>query len=333
MINNEINKIETIHKEGYGKVYFIPPDNEGFFCGYSLFIPEGCNMDTTLLVHSCNTGKCGNTLEEALNDAKNNSIGDKHMDIACDLKIPVLTPIIPRFKGFYSHYLSSKVVNNNFDDLIKENINLSELNDIIKMVTDLPNQLVNMINHSKTFLSNLGISIDDKVIIEGYSAGSKFANGFTALHPELVKACICGGNSGISIMPNKDYNYPLGFKDISDGNLELYLKIPKYNYIGNIDDNDPAKVTDKIIDGLMQPYYSDCYTPLEVTIINKVLGNNVQDRYDKLKEIYKDLPNNIFDKFNGNHSDLDPYHYQCILNFINGILKNNEYTDSDIKIK
>ena len=39
-----------------GTTYIIPPNPElGYACGYSIFVPKGCEVNTTLLMHSCNT--------------------------------------------------------------------------------------------------------------------------------------------------------------------------------------------------------------------------------------------------------------------------------------
>jgi len=69
----------------------------------------------------------------------------------------------------------------------------------------LPNQVTNIIYSAQLFLAELGINVNNKVIAEGYSDGSKFANYSTVLHPELVKACICNENSSQGILPLSEY--------------------------------------------------------------------------------------------------------------------------------
>lgn len=97
-----------------GKIYFIPPNpDKGFNFGYSLFIPEGCQTNTSLLFHTTNTGGCG--------------------------------------------------------------------------VSDGKLAVVNMIKDAQDTLMGLEINVDDKTILEGYSAGSMFVNYFTALHPENIR--------------------------------------------------------------------------------------------------------------------------------------------------
>ena len=97
-----------------GRNYIIPPNPEkGFFFGYALFIPEGCELDTTLLVHCINTGGSGVTdgkldrtkpavtLKEGEEAAKLESFkGNEAVFCSSDLKMPLLTPLFPRIRGF-----------------------------------------------------------------------------------------------------------------------------------------------------------------------------------------------------------------------------------------
>lgn len=344
--NNSNDFYEYINNDKFGKVYIILPNKKGYNFGYSLFIPNECQIDTTLLVHCTNTGGCGVKdgkldsskraihLDEAYEASQISSLGG-HLQYGFDLKIPVLTPLIPRVQGYYTHFLSSMVYNNDVSDLIQDNNKrpeIEKLSDeeilvIKELCKNLPNQVANMIKDSKDVLSKMGIHIDDKVIIEGYSAGSKFANGFTVLYPELVKACICGGNSGIGVIPithlnNQILNFPLGVADLKNFNFEVFRSIPQLYYIGDIDDNDPT-------------LYRDCYTNQEAILINK-LGLNVQDRFDKLKEIYNSYGiNAIFQKFNGNHKTVgnpDGPAYMSIKSFMQDVIKQEKKYDETKKI-
>jgi len=344
--NNSNDFYEYISSDKYGKVYIILPNQRrGYNFGYSLFIPNECQIDTTLLVHCTNTGGYGVKdgkldssrravhLDEAYETAKISSLGG-HLQYGFDLKIPVLTPLIPRFQGYYTHFLSSMVYNSDVSGLIQDNnerpeidkLSDEEILEIKELCKNLPEQVANMIKDSKDVLLKMGIHIDDKVIIEGYSAGSKFANGFTVLYPELVKACICGGNSGIGVIPithlnNQILNFPLGVADLKKFNFDLFRLIPQLYYIGDIDDNDPT-------------LYRDCYTNQETILINK-LGLNVQDRFDKLKEIYNSYGiNAIFEKFNGNHKTVgnpDGPAYMSIKSFMQDVIKQKKKYDSNTK--
>ena len=163
-----------------------------------------------------------------------------------------------------------------------------------------------------TFSISLVLTHFWQVTTRGYSAGSKFANCFTALHPEMVKACISGGTSGLGILPisqlnGETLNFPLGVANVPNFNAEAFKSIPQYYYIGNQDYNDPAMVSDKSKEdqGELQPRYKENYTPHEITQIQTQLGKNPQERFDNNQRMYAQLGVNAkFEKFNGDHSSV-----------------------------
>lgn len=344
-------------KDIKGKVYIISPNTEkGFNCGYSLFVPEGCQLDTTLLVHACNTGGKGvvqgkvrlskedkaNGLEErtALHLSEGNEAArlstiefNPGMWFGSDLKIPVLTPLIPRIDGYYTQAMGSMVYGNDISNLIARNnerslerrLSDAELVQIREQCRDLPEQLTCMIKDSQSFIQQLGIKVDSKVIMEGYSAGSKFANCYTALHPEMVKACISGGTSGLGILPiselnGQKLNFPLGVGNVINFDAEAFRNIPQFHYIGDIDYNDPAELkgekqinSDGTINitpsldshGQIQGKYKENYTQHELTQIHSLLGRNPQERFANNQKLYLQFGVNAqFKKFTGDHSSV-----------------------------
>ena len=340
-----------------GTTYLIPPNPEkGYVCGYSIFVPKDCQKDTTLIMHSCNTGNnVPIHLEEANEIAKKSTYERPNpgMWFGSDLKMPVMIPLIPRVKGYYTQALGSKVLHNDVSTLIEDQdrrreedkLSEEEIRKIQEQCRDLPTQVANMIKSAQLFLEGIGINVDDKVIAEGYSAGSKFANCFTALHPELVKACISGGNSGLGILPLSEYNgqelrFPLGVADIPDFDYEAFCSIPHLYYIGTEDFNDPAMlkcefmvdekgkyvldkngylipITDEkgvvipILDssGRIQPRYQENYTQHEIEQIHELLGSNPQVRFANNEAIYTSLGiNATFKRFKGDHNSVTQKH-------------------------
>jgi hypothetical protein len=94
-----------------------------------------------------------------------------------------------------------------------------------------------------------------------------FANRFTVLHPERVKAATIGSPGGWPIAPVPGFNgeelpYPAGLSDLetltdAPFNSSAYNAIPQLIYMGSTDDNDSLDYTDgwdaehaQIIDGL-----------------------------------------------------------------------------------
>ena len=339
-----------------GITYIIPPSIElGYNCGYSIFVPKNCDKNTTILMHSCNTGNnVPIHLEEANEIAKRSTYERPNpgMWLGNDLNMPVLIPLIPRIEGYYTQSLRRQVFKNDISGLIQDNANRSderkiseeEIKKIQEQCQNLPSQVANIIKSAKSFLQSIGIEVDDKVIAEGYSAGSQFANYFTALHPELVKACICGGNSGLGILPLKELNnqklqYPLGVADISNFNYEMFCQIPQLYYIGTDDYNDPAMVECQykrdydgnyilehgsrvpimnengnvipVLDksGKIQPRYKESFSQEEIEIIYNYLGSNPQVRFANQERLYSSLGVNAsFQRFPGNHNTVTQNH-------------------------
>ncbi len=339
-----------------GVTYIVPSNpKSGYNCGYSIFVPKNCEKNTTLLMHSCNTGNNVPVhLEEANDIAKKSTYERPNPGIwfGSDLNMPVLIPLIPRIRGYYTQSLRRQVFKNDISALIEENakrsdelkISTSEIKQIQEQCKDLPSQVANIIKSAKTFLKSIGINVDDKVIAEGYSAGSQFANYFTALHPELVKACICGGNSGLGILPlkelgNQELQYPLGIADIPNFDYDAFCQIPQLYYIGTEDYNDPAMIeyecqTDSdgryiiehgsrvpimdengnvipILDrnGKIQPRYKESYSQEEIEIIYNYLGKNPQVRFANQERIYSSLGINAsFQRFPGDHNTVTQNH-------------------------
>lgn len=130
------------------------------------------------------------------------------------------------------------------DTLITERIDLRRI--------DL--QLISMVEAARAKLAAQGIQSDEKILIQGFSAGGMFANRFTLLHPERVKAATIGSPGGWPTVPVASFQgellpYPAGIS-----NLELltnvpfdavaYNAVPQLIYMGSADDNDSLDYTD-----------------------------------------------------------------------------------------
>ena len=54
MIEQKTVKFEKDGVVIEGITYLIPPNpEEGYNCGYSIFVPKNCEQNTTLIMHSC----------------------------------------------------------------------------------------------------------------------------------------------------------------------------------------------------------------------------------------------------------------------------------------
>lgn len=246
---------------------------KGFQNDYILFIPKGTqlNKKTFLLVEPNNTGKTSDSIsihqKYAIDLASVSSVGN---NVATELKIPLLVPIFPRPSSqelIYTHALDRDVI-------LEDSQELKRL--------DL--QLLAMIDDAKSVLSSMGIVIDDKFFMNGFSASATFTNRFAFIHPEKIKALAIGGFNGELMLPEKKinqfkFNYPLGIHDFhklfnKNFDLNKFKLIPQFMYMGKLDDNDAVQ-------------FDDAYNDIERNIINTNLGSDVQKRYLKCQEIYK----------------------------------------------
>lgn len=264
-----------------GKLVRVPV-SKGFNYEYILFIPDSIKNNTTLILEGSNTGKgTSNTKEEA-----NKIMLEDGLDptlpiylIANDLGLPILYPLFPRIyngeEGIYNHMLSSNSLNSNTKHLKELGLERVDL------------QLIEMFKDAKERLKEDNIEIDDKVIIDGFSASSKFANRFTILHPELIKLCIGGGLSGVLTLPLKELGnekllYPVGLGNFNT-NLDEFRKVRQFYYMGDEDTkNDPF-----VFDENNEAKYNGIIKTDELIQMYKIFGKHpIEERWLKVQELY-----------------------------------------------
>jgi predicted esterase len=245
--------------------------NKGFYFPFLLKIPS--NIETNyLIVETNNTGAVSDDFEVHYQSAKKAIVGNAVGPwVAKKLNSPILIPVFPRPKTeweMYTHALDR-------DTLLVESGELKRI--------DL--QLLAMISQAKKVLSNHSVTIQDKVILTGFSASGSLANRFSMLHPDSIQLVVAGGLNGILMLPvdnvsNKKLNYPLGVNDFKkitgiDFNKTQWASVPQFLFMGENDTNDAVK-------------YDDAYSDVERKTIYSALGQNMQpERWVKCQDIYK----------------------------------------------
>ena len=297
----KIERIESYETNEVGYKIIVPASQEkGFAYPYVVFVPDGIDEMTNLIVEGANTGKCKENLEEGIQDVVNGFMQTKITKWNVSTNYPVLTPAFPRFYdkqngGIYTHMLTSQV-------LQYKNHNLDRI-DI---------QLINMINDIKERLSKSNVFIDEKVILDGFSASAKFVTRFALLHPEIVKLVIAGGVSGNCILPIRELDgerllYPIGcgnIDEITDNKIELFKQIQQFYYMGELDiDNDPFRVN---VDGSL--VFHGTIEKDEAEQLNRIVGSKMMpDRWNKTQQFYYALGvNAIFKTYDGFAHDPTP---------------------------
>jgi predicted esterase len=145
-------------------------------------------------------------------------------------------------------------------------------------------QMVAMIDDMRKRMSKVGLKFDKRVLINGFSAQGMFANRFTFLHPDRVKAAAIGSPGGWPIAPVETYKdkalrYPIGisdFKSVSGKKLDIkeLRKVPMLIFIGDQDTNDSVP-------------FDDSYDPEDRDLINPLLGKDPVSRWGVSEQLYK----------------------------------------------
>ncbi len=297
-----IRLIDITHKDGITSHLLVVEAclEKGFNFGYMLYLPNEIYNNSSIYVKCANSGINKNNLEES-----KKAIFDSSFDIDAfvynfsrEYCFPVLRPLIPRIckdsKSLYTHALSSATYFT--DDELFKNLDI---------------QLINMIKDAKEKLELLGLLIDYKIIIEGFSAAGVFANIFTVLHPELIKLCIAGGTNGKLMLPISELNgkkliYPVGTYNIpyyNDEYFEEFKSVRQLYYLGSEDQSD--SLATKEINGELFPLYGDAYTKEEMDLFFEIYGRKISDRWLKTMQIYNGLGiNAVFKTYDGySHTD------------------------------
>ena len=141
-----------------------------------------------------------------------------------------------------------------------------------------------MIDTARVELAKTNIQTDEKIFIQGFSASGMFANRFTILHPERVKAATIGSPGGFPILPVATFNgeqlpYPAGIADLEaltgiQFDSTTYNTIPQLIYMGSLDDNDSLD-------------YDDGWDKTAAQLVDRLFGADPLARWDAVEAIYQ----------------------------------------------
>ncbi len=151
-------------------------------------------------------------------------------------------------------------------------------------------QLIAMIDQTRASLALQGLSTDERIFIQGFSASGMFANRFAILHPDRVKAATIGSPGGFPVLPVADFegttlNYPAGIADLqeltgSPFDAATYNAIPQLIYMGTEDDNDSLDFTDG--------WEAD-----HAAVVDGLFGSDPLSRWDDAEAIYQEEGANV----------------------------------------
>lgn len=247
---------------------------KGFHFPYVIFIPKSAEgkASSYLLVEPNNTGKTSDDLEvhraAAVALARDSSVGNA---VSKKLGIPLLVPVFPRPSSLDTLYTHS---------LDRDTILISE-----GPLKRLDLQLLAMIADAKERLAAMGRSVNQKILLNGFSASGLFANRFTFLHPETVAAAAYGGVNAFIMLPvaeldSQPLDFPLGLADFEKiaghpFDRATFATVPQFAYMGEKDTNDAV-------------VHRDAYTDADQTLIFKLLGRTlIPDRWKAVEAVYQ----------------------------------------------
>jgi len=182
--NNEIDEPDNQPAIIGSSTYIAAKPSKGFNYGYYYYIPKNINgvSKKYLLVEPNNTGKVSDDIkvhDDAAYNLINSGWGKSTAD---ELLVVLLVPVFPR----------PTLGNSNLHVQALTRATLQVKSGKMARV-DL--QLIQMINDLKDKCDAIGIKVEPKILLNGFSASAKFANRFTAIHPGLVQAVAAGGST------------------------------------------------------------------------------------------------------------------------------------------
>jgi len=250
----------TITEETLEK--FEADSAQGFQWPYYLYVPSTIESSHILVI----TNNTGYTSDDfSVHDQAAQSLVNWKKSLAKYLGCPLLVPVFSRPYNYqeagYTHAL--------------DEVSLTATPTIYRRL-DL--QLIAMIDDATNILDEREIVFEETILMWGFSASGMFANRFTALHPERVKAAAIGSPGGWPIAPVAEYegvelNYPIGIADLFQlvgysFDLENFKNTPLYFYLGDQDTNDAL------------PYNET---------LNTYIGTTPVSRWPIAEEIYNSL--------------------------------------------
>lgn len=260
--------------------HFRADPANGYSADFYLYVSPGArraareSREITILVQPSNSGVNSDDPEVHRRDAW--WTGFERRKIADELGVVLLVPAFIRPGEdwhIYTHALDR-------DTLTTERTDLQRV--------DL--QLLAMIDHARTELAADGIRTDEKVLIQGFSASGMFANRFTILHPNRVKAATIGSPGGWPILPVASFEgeslpYPAGIADLESlagvsFDPVAYNAVPQLIYMGSNDDNDSLD-------------YTDGWDEEEAQLVDRLFGDGPLSRWEEAESIYREAGANV----------------------------------------
>jgi len=221
--------------------------------------------------------------EETIASARRNV--EKYRHISEDDKYIIVTPAIPRDfeKGFYPQGINEYSMKSTTPDFYFR-----------------PDLKVNLIIDKFSYeLREAGCQIEEQIFVSGFSAGGMWANRYTLLYPERVKAAAIGHSGGWLVMPTSNYqnsnlNWPLGLNNFANligneyNNFEDLKDTPMFIFIGDQDTE--------------STYWSNYPNRYDISIWGDTDPERLQNQFEYLKESWYDVKFEMYQNIGHNYN-------------------------------
>lgn len=263
------------------KIKFLAADiNKSINIPSIIAIPLSEKINNQLVLESNNLES--NNLEDIIKQGVQTGI--RLAGLTRDLPGPIVIPLIPSYNNYpYLQQLSKECFSISTDD---KNYRIDE-------------QVIKIINNAKSIIEKeTGLTIQDKIFLNGYSSSGVFAQRFSLLHPEIVDTACIGGASGSIPIPTEKLAYPIGIANYESltgkkFDLESYSKIKFRYYVGELETQNKS---DSRVDGFGEPVpihdmsYFDRSVPIDVGKLQRnILGTEMFFRAENTIKILQNL--------------------------------------------
>ena len=219
----------------------------------------GSNIDRSTPVTIFVTGLNGNKISDdytIISEETKKLFNSRTKDYS-NAKLVYVCPIIPRNSTNYTVSLNRLSVSLKNGRYYRPDLKLNDIIDTFRVMLEKEEYKTNQ-----------------KIILEGFSAGGMFAQRYSLIHPEKVKCIIVGQAGGHLVLPiveikNKKAKWPVGIYDFErifnkKFNFEEYKLIKQRIYIGTLDTNNSTVKTGN----------NDVFTDFEISLLKKVYGGD-----------------------------------------------------------
>ncbi|MBN1313710.1 MAG: hypothetical protein JXB30_20065 [Anaerolineae bacterium] len=264
---SEVKLVSTLAEDRYR--YIEAETDAGFDWDYILYLPED-TPEPTLLVIPNNTGYAEDDIVFHTEAAK--GLVQSMSSLADALGTPLLVPVFPRPAGepeeYYTHNLDR--------DVLLMDVEGYERLDL---------QLLAMVADARDRLAAEQVFIDEQFLMWGFSASGTFADRFSLLHPERLKAVAAGGC--LHSLPFSEHNgenlpYPIGTYDYElitgePFDLQDFSSLPRFLFKGDADSGGTV-TTDAVV--YPADEYFNLFVRSEVEAASEALQTPLVDAFE-----------------------------------------------------